>query len=721
MVKGLLTLLLAADTKGFNQKLTASQKRLQAFGKVTNIVKGAIIALGAAAVIALGRNALQTIIRFDKAMVGLSAILGGTRKQMKALEDQAVALGGATIFTATQIAELQTILARFGFDKNEILGATEGITNLAAAAGIDLAQAADTGAATLRAFGLEATEMNHVADVMTNAFTKSALSVETFADAMTYAAPIAASTGVTLEETAAALAILADNGIRGSIAGTGLRRILVALGGEGKTIADIMANAAAEMELAGDATAYAKDQVGLFAIAPFLTLARNAGKIGGLTKEMDEFDTAAKVATQQLTSIANKVLLMESAWEKFVISVENGEGAIGRVFGLILDASTRALELMAAESASSGGEFGGSGLNGNDIVNITKASRAVGQLDYSALAKGGVAFSGFAESVTITGDQMEELNAHFTEYLRLVEGGEEAQTRTSKTFADNVAAQQAIVDNAKNYYKNINAAKTAQDEADQILYDKDQKRLKTAYDRQEKRLLRIKYLYDEIANVYSQIVLPPIAAIEAQSQSITDVQVGEPQEVGEIQTATAGFQELNKYTDDLLTVTQTLEEAYKTLGTTLANVLSQGANSWAEYADNAGRSILKIVQDLTMLALTAAVANATESSLLAGPLGLIILPAALGLAFGLVNTALNSAKKPQAFAQGGIISGPTYGLMGEYASAGRDPEVVAPLSKLKGMMGDSGGTQVYGEFVLKNRTLVAAVNTENNRRDKYGG
>ena len=86
-----------------------------------------------------------------------------------------------------------------------------------------------------------------------------------------------------------------------------------------------------------------------------------------------------------------------------------------------------------------------------------------------------------------------------------------------------------------------------------------------------------------------------------------------------------------------------------------------------------------------------------------------------------MKTALNSARSNPvtAFADGGIVSGPTYGLMGEYAGASRNPEVIAPLSDLKGMMGASE-VEVTGEFVIKGRNLVAMVDKENNRMNKYG-
>ena len=287
------------------------------------------------------------IVKFDKSMVGLGAILGKTRNEIKLLEEQAIELGATTIFTANEIGNLQTTLARFGFNQTEIEASTQAILDLAAASGVDLATASDTAAATLRAFGLDAAQMGRVADVMTSAFTNSALTVETFGESMKFAAPLAAAAGVSIEETAAMLGILADNGLRGSIAGTSLRRIFTNLAVSGKSITQIFKEAGSNTEFLADALGFADDQVGKYALSAFIVLAENANAIEEQTELYQKLGIAHEIAGKQLESLANHAKILKSRWERFIISIENGEGAIALVFKDAMDSAGLFLEVLS--------------------------------------------------------------------------------------------------------------------------------------------------------------------------------------------------------------------------------------------------------------------------------------------------------------------------------------------------------------------------------------
>lgn len=117
---------------------------------------------------------------FDKAFSNLAAVTGKTKDEIASLKENAKDLGATTAFTATQVLELSTEFAKLGFSTTEILNASEATLDLAAAAGVDLAEAATVAGSTLRGFGLDTEETQRVVDVMAKSFTSSALDMEKF-------------------------------------------------------------------------------------------------------------------------------------------------------------------------------------------------------------------------------------------------------------------------------------------------------------------------------------------------------------------------------------------------------------------------------------------------------------------------------------------------------------------------------------------------------------
>ena len=163
---------------------------------------------------------------FEAQMSRVQAISGATAEELERLKDQAVDLGAETAFSARETAEGMENLASAGFSVSEIMAAMPGMLDLAASSGEDLAASADIAASTLRGFGLEASEAGHVADVLAKNAADTNAAVSDTGEAMKYVAPLAHAAGISLEETAAAIGIMADNGIKGSQAGTTLRGAL---------------------------------------------------------------------------------------------------------------------------------------------------------------------------------------------------------------------------------------------------------------------------------------------------------------------------------------------------------------------------------------------------------------------------------------------------------------------------------------------------------------
>lgn len=152
-------------------------------------------------------------------------------KDFERLKEAAREMGRTTKFSATQAAEAIEQMGLAGLTTEEILAALPGALQLAAAAGVEIAQAADVAAKTMRAFGADAEELTHINDVLVGTFTRSNTDLGQLAEAMKQVAPVSKSLGVSLEQTASVIAKMSDAGFQGSMAGTALRNILMRLAG----------------------------------------------------------------------------------------------------------------------------------------------------------------------------------------------------------------------------------------------------------------------------------------------------------------------------------------------------------------------------------------------------------------------------------------------------------------------------------------------------------
>ncbi|SQA35792.1 phage tail tape measure protein [Yersinia enterocolitica] len=161
-------------------------------------------------------------MEFDSQMSGTQAILGLDKNDTKlaAIRQQARDIGGSTAFSPTDVARTQDTLARSGYDADAILAATEPTVNLSLASGVDIAQAAGIVTNMQSAFNLPLDQIQRVSDVMAKGFTSSNTNLLELGEAMKYVAPIAEAAGASIEDTTALLGVLADNGIKGSMAGT---------------------------------------------------------------------------------------------------------------------------------------------------------------------------------------------------------------------------------------------------------------------------------------------------------------------------------------------------------------------------------------------------------------------------------------------------------------------------------------------------------------------
>jgi hypothetical protein len=316
-------------------------------GKYTNAFKNLAssmgITMGAAGVFMVLKNAVGIISKFEKQMSQVQAILKPTNKEMFELTELAKELGSSTQFTATQVGEAETELGKLGFTVREIIDLTPGVLSLAAASGTDLANAASVAGATVRGFGLDASETSKVVDVMAKSFTTSALDITKFQTAMAIVAPVANSANVSIEETTALLGTLVDAGVDASTAGTGLRNVFLELSKKGLTFEEAMN----KILNATDKNKVAMELFGKRGATVGTILAENRTKTDNLTESLKNSAGAAKdMADVMQDNLIGATTKLGSAWEGFILSVDEGKGVFSRAARSIVDDTTMFVGMM---------------------------------------------------------------------------------------------------------------------------------------------------------------------------------------------------------------------------------------------------------------------------------------------------------------------------------------------------------------------------------------
>lgn len=328
------------DFKQIEQRLVQVQRNMRAlnqevqksegvFGKLNRQMGGLATAFvgffAASKVVGILGEAGRIVQDFDAAQSNLAAIMGTSKEGIRELTEEAKRYGATTAFTATQVTELQTELGKLGFTQKDIQQSTGAVLDLAAATGTDLANAATIAAQTLNAFQMSAGETQRIVDVIAQSANLSAFDIDTFSAAMSNAAPAAKSVGVEVEQTAALLSALVDAGIPAEKAGTDIRNIFIALAKEGKT----MDQAFEEIRGSTNQLTTAVQMFDQRSAGSAIILAENTEKLQRLEESYKgAAGAAAEMAKTQLDNLKGDKLLLQSAWEGFVLSVEDGSGII---------------------------------------------------------------------------------------------------------------------------------------------------------------------------------------------------------------------------------------------------------------------------------------------------------------------------------------------------------------------------------------------------------
>lgn len=334
----------AATTSTALSKIDVAGQKMEAVGN--SIAGTGKKMMGVTTVIGgVGVAAVKTAADFDSAMSQMAAVSGATGKDFDDLRNKAREMGSKTKFSATEAAEAMNYMAMAGWKTEDMLGGIEGVMNLAAASGEDLATTSDIVTDALTAFGLSAKDSGHFADILAAASSNANTNVSMMGETFKYCAPIAGALGFSAEDTAEAIGLMANAGIKSSQAGTALRTIMNNLAGDvkisGKAIGDVTiatTNADGSMRdlsdiLADCRTAFsgltesekaqaAESLVGKNAMSGFLAL-MNAGEgdIEKLSSAIENCDgSAEKMAMTMQDNLAGQLTILKSQLQELAIS-----------------------------------------------------------------------------------------------------------------------------------------------------------------------------------------------------------------------------------------------------------------------------------------------------------------------------------------------------------------------------------------------------------------
>nr|WP_273544556.1 phage tail tape measure protein [Halomonas profundi] len=305
------------------------------------------------------RRVISETADFEDSILGLQAVSGATVGQINQLEQQARSLGATSMHSAKQSADAQRFLAQAGFDVNEVLAATPSVLSLATAGQMDLAQAADIASNVLGGMRLEVDQLNRVNNVMAATSARSNTNIMQLGEAFSYAGPFAASAGVSIETTSAAIGVLSDAGLQASRAGTGLIGIIRqlsnvtpqaagVLASYGLTIEDVNIEAhglETVLERIRDANISTADAFAIFgseAGAAAQILAAGAGRVREFSGELNDVEGAVDRMAQIIGSgLTGSIRGFNSMLSESVLQL--GESGVGGAFGLVIDNATGVL------------------------------------------------------------------------------------------------------------------------------------------------------------------------------------------------------------------------------------------------------------------------------------------------------------------------------------------------------------------------------------------
>ena len=821
-----ISIIVAANIKGLEQGLGKANKSIAGFA--SNAARlGSMLSFGVTAPLAaMGKQAFDTFSKFEDGMAKVRAVTGASVDELKALEKEAKVLGSTTRYTALQFAELQLILGRKGFNPREINNMTKSVADLALATGEDLSLAAETVATSINAFNLESGEASRVANTLASAAANSSIQLSTFATAFGHAGASANAVGMDLEELAAMMGVLMDNGIKASKAGTGLRKIFMKLHEEGTDFTEVL-DLATQGHLGLER---AMKLAGVTSANQLLILANNKDEVARLTEEyktnkgaLKEMTDLMGKTTEQKVAIMNSAInamnmeigamLAESLGPMIVKITELASSfqnlapetkdmiikvaGIAAVVGpLLMTLALFATAIGAVSTAFSvlGGiiPFSIAGMSafgillGESVVAAYASAGAIGALSAAfevltiaiaanplgllavAIAAAGAAFWAFSSDVDSASTSVEGFNPvaktaaeRLSEINRQLDNfGKSSLQLTSEELQNSIRKTKEEIEEIEQLTRGFLSSKGLTGGQIESFLQQEESliKLKKLLGEYEKTLDRVnrkiadpggkkKFVpladpeVDEDAdfeNLYDDFAIEPIELEVLIPPSAEDnlLTFGEKLTAGVDSWASkiSGF--FDKWGEGIGMIGDIWGQALKNQTIALENshnrqlaainksqmTEEQKADAIQNLEDETAEKRAAILRKQAIAekaaAITSAIINGaqamTKVSAQTGIATFAFSPIIAGLVAAQIATI--AAQPIPAFADGGIVSGPTLGLMGEYSGAKANPEVIAPLDKLKSIIGGSESQTIIPDVRISGDDLLIVFDRANRRK-----
>ena len=331
------------DLKVFGDKSATAEQKLNGLSSAFKTTGGLLSKNVTLPIVGVGAAAVKTATDFEAGMSEVKAISGATGSEFEALKDKAIEMGAKTKFSASDSAEAFKYMAMAGWDASAMMDGIAGVMDLAAASGEDLATTSDIVTDALTAFGLQASDSAHFAEVLAQASSNSNTNVGLMGETFKYVAPVAGALGYSIEDTAVAIGLMANSGIKGSQAGTALRstitRLAKPVGEAEKAVNDLgisMTNADGTMKPLGQ------------------TMVELREKFAGLTEEQKAQYAAMLAGQEGMSGLLAIVNASDEDFQKLTDEINNANGAAEDMASVMMDNTAGAIEQLKGVLESAG-------------------------------------------------------------------------------------------------------------------------------------------------------------------------------------------------------------------------------------------------------------------------------------------------------------------------------------------------------------------------------
>ena len=299
-----------------SKKAEKAMSRFSSYAKTAMAGVKTAIVTGSAAITAMAGYSVKVGSDFEAAMSKVSAISGATGDDLQKLTEKAKEMGAKTKFSATESAQAFEYMAMAGWKTDDMLNGIEGIMNLAAASGEDLATTSDIVTDALTAMGLQASDSGHFADVLAAASSNSNTNVGMMGETFKYVAPVAGALGYNIEDLSQAIGLMANSGIKSTQAGTALRSILTRLAKPPKEAAAAMDKYDISMK---------NSDGSMKSLMEVMENMRDS--LRGLPKDEKAAAAAALGGQEAMSGLLAIVNASDTDFKKLASSIENADGA----------------------------------------------------------------------------------------------------------------------------------------------------------------------------------------------------------------------------------------------------------------------------------------------------------------------------------------------------------------------------------------------------------